>query len=100
MTVEHTKGEQGRQYNIKNIRIFFYPNDYIFAVNLEAARSSRNAPLDRAGLKREEELKILYGAQASLIHFRETKIQMKFDKNLDRYQPKYWPSFPLKIKFD
>ena len=79
--------------------IFFNFEDY-FEVNLESARCSRNAPLGRARLKREEELEILYGTKASIIHFRETKIQMKFDKNLDKYEPKYWPSFPLKIKFN
>jgi hypothetical protein len=62
--------------------------------------SSKNAPLERAGLKREDELKILYGKQAKTIHLAETRIQMKFDKYYDRYQPKYWPSFPLKIKFN
>jgi hypothetical protein len=56
--------------------------------------------MDRVGIKREEELKLLYGDKASLIHLMETNAQMKHDKNFDMYQPVYWPSFPLKFKFD
>ena len=59
-----------------------------------------DAPRERAGLKREEELKYLYGDRANIIHLAETSLQMKFDKNLDVYEPSYWPSFPLKIKFN
>ena len=43
------------------------------------------------------ELGALYGSEASKIHLLETNLQMKFDKNLDRYQPIYWPSLPLKL---
>ena len=67
---------------------------------MEVDQPSKDAPLDRVGFKREEELKILYGTRANVIHLAETKLQMKYDRNLDTYQPKYWPSFPLKIKFD
>ena len=62
--------------------------------------SSKNAPLERAGLKREEDLRLWYGERANEIHLAETSLQMKYDKNFDLYQPIYWPSFPLKIKFN
>ena len=69
-------------------------------IDLEALNYSKNAPLERAGLKREEELKLLYGTRANFIHLTETRLQMKYDRNLDLYQPKFWPSFPLKLKFN
>ena len=71
-----------------------------FQVNLETSLCSKNAPVDRAGFKREEDLKLIYGDGAAAIHLAETKIQMSHDLNLDFYQPVYWPSFPLKIKFN
>jgi hypothetical protein len=27
-------------------------------------------------------------------------LQVSFDKSFDLYQPKFWPSFPLRVKFD
>jgi hypothetical protein len=62
--------------------------------------AAKSAPVDRAGLKRTEELKVLYGEKANEIHLAETRLQMNFDKNVDHYQPKYWPNFPLRLKFD
>jgi gem associated protein 8 len=72
----------------------------MFLVNLDANFITSDAPRERVGLKREEELKDLYGDRASIIHLAETSLQMKFDKNLDTYQPSFWPSFPLRIKFN
>ena len=69
-------------------------------MNINIHETSKSAPLDRAGLKREEELKILYGEKACEIHLAETILQMKHDKHFDFYQPKYWPSFPLRVKFN
>lgn len=69
-------------------------------MNLTENKATSSAPFNRAGLQREEELKTLYGPHVNKIHLSETNIQMKHDKNFDLYKPKYWPSFPLKIKFD
>lgn len=80
ISVEHVSGEQ---------------------VDLNRLKASKSAPLHRAGIEREEELVTLYGKDnAQEIHLLETKLQMKFDKNLDLYQPVYWPSFPLRIEFN
>ncbi|RNA02173.1 gem-associated 8 isoform X1 [Brachionus plicatilis] len=69
-------------------------------LNLFAQPSSSNAPLERAGQEREEELKLMYGEKAKEIQYLETNLQMIYDKNYDLYQPKFWPSFPLRIKFN
>lgn len=68
-------------------------------MNLLSQESSTSAPLERVGLDREEELKIMYGDKAKEIHYLETNLQMIHDKNYDLYQPKFWPSFPLRVKF-
>ena len=61
---------------------------------------SKSAPFKQAGKERQQDLARLYGEQAALrIHLMETELQMKFDKSFDLYEPKYWPSFPLKLKF-
>ena len=49
--------------------------------------------------EQDDERKFYGDEHASRIHLMETKMQMKFDHNLDLYQPVYWPSFPLKLKF-
>lgn len=67
---------------------------------MEVEYATRDVPLERAGSKREEDLKVLYGQRANVIHLSETRLKMKYDRNLDTYQPKYWPSFPLKLKFN
>ena len=54
-------------------------------MNINIHETSKSAPLDRAGLKREEELKILYGEKACEIHLAETILQMKHDKHFDFY---------------
>ncbi|CAF0717123.1 unnamed protein product [Brachionus calyciflorus] len=68
-------------------------------VNLREQISTKNAPLERAGLKREEELEILYGHKAKQIHLLETNMQMQYDKNFDIFQPKFWPMCNLNLKF-
>jgi len=67
---------------------------------LESFDCSKTAPLERVGQRREEELLALYGKKAKSIHLIETRIQMKYNHNLDLFQPNYWPSFPLKLKFN
>lgn len=49
--------------------------------------------------EREDELKILYGKSWQKILALETELQVKYDHNIDFYQPKYWPHFPLRVKF-
>ena len=49
--------------------------------------------------ERENELKFLYGNQWQKILSMETDLQITHDHNIDLYQPKYWPNFPLRIKF-
>ena len=100
ISVEHVSGEQGNLISLHFIFFFVIVSFLINQVNLNRFKSSKNAPLQRAGSAREEELAILYGEGAATIHLLETKLQMKFDKNLDLYQPVYWPSFPLRIEFN
>jgi hypothetical protein len=73
---------------------------YFSIANMNIHGSSKTAPLDRAGLKREQELAELFGQRAEEIHLLETSLQVSFDKSFDLYQPKFWPSFPLRVKFD
>lgn len=68
-------------------------------MNQLTSKISSDAPLERAGLEREEELELMYGDKAKEIQYLETTLQMIHDKNFDIYQPKYWPSLPLRIKF-
>ena len=49
--------------------------------------------------ERESELKLLYGDQWKTILSLETELEIKHDRFIDLYEPKYWPNFPLKIKF-
>lgn len=39
----------------------------------------------------------LYGMNASRIQAMETAIQLNFNRNCDRKQPKLWPNMPLHI---
>ena len=98
----YASGEQGVLFESFQVVYRASTNILLFKVNLDVNQDdvTSNVPLERAGLKREEELKLLYGDRANAIHLAETTLQMKFDKNLDLYEPSYWPSFPLKIKFN
>ena len=57
------------------------------------------APRERPGARRSQEMKLLYGRGAAMIHGMETALQMAFDRNTDVKQPKLWPNMPLKIVF-
>jgi gem associated protein 8 len=67
-------------------------------LNVNDNNSSKDgAPFQRSSKRREDELVTLYGEQSKVIHLIETNLQMKYDKNLDKYEPKYWPSLPLRL---
>ncbi|XP_025087556.1 gem-associated protein 8-like [Pomacea canaliculata] len=74
-------------------------------INIEEVRSDQKertveAPKERPGSRRTEEMRFLYGKGAAMIHGMETALQMNFDRNLDVKQPKLWPNMPFKILFD
>uniref|UniRef100_A0A5F8HGX8 Gem nuclear organelle associated protein 8 n=1 Tax=Monodelphis domestica TaxID=13616 RepID=A0A5F8HGX8_MONDO len=54
-------------------------------------------PSERPGERRMVEMKKLYGDSAAKIQAMETAMQLTFDKNCDKKQPKYWPVIPLKL---
>ncbi|KAM8820548.1 gem-associated protein 8 [Eudromia elegans] len=54
-------------------------------------------PTERPGERQMAEMKKLYGDRAAKIHAMETAMQLNFDRNCDKYQPKYWPVIPLKL---
>ncbi|NXY07544.1 GEMI8 protein, partial [Pteruthius melanotis] len=54
-------------------------------------------PTERPGERRMAEMKKLYGAQAAKIQAMEAAMQLVFDQNCDKKQPKYWPIIPLKL---
>ncbi|XP_044200764.1 gem-associated protein 8 [Thunnus albacares] len=60
-------------------------------------RSSAAPPLERPGERRGAEMKKLYGKDAAKILAMEAAMQLTFDRNCDRKQPKYWPVIPLKL---
>lgn len=60
-------------------------------------RSSAAPPLERPGERRGAEMKKLYGKDAAKILAMEAAMQLTFERNCDRKQPKYWPVIPLKL---
>uniref|UniRef100_UPI003AB07333 gem-associated protein 8 n=1 Tax=Centroberyx gerrardi TaxID=166262 RepID=UPI003AB07333 len=60
-------------------------------------RSSMAPPSERPGERRGAEMKKLYGEDAAKIQAMEAAMQLTFDRNCDRKQPKYWPVIPLKL---
>ncbi|XP_062371104.1 gem-associated protein 8 [Cinclus cinclus] len=54
-------------------------------------------PTERPGERRMAEMKKLYGAEAAKIQAMEAAMQLIFDRNCDRKQPKFWPIIPLKL---
>lgn len=55
--------------------------------------------LDLKVQEREPEIRSLYGKHSDRILQMEAELQINYDHNIDLYEPKYWPSFPLKVKF-
>ncbi|XP_060089965.1 gem-associated protein 8 isoform X2 [Heteronotia binoei] len=58
---------------------------------------SAQPPAEKPGERRLAEMKKLYGVGASKIQAMETTMQLSFDRNCDKKQPKYWPIIPLKL---
>ncbi|XP_048053031.1 gem-associated protein 8 isoform X2 [Megalobrama amblycephala] len=54
-------------------------------------------PSERPGERRTSEMKKLYGKDAAKIQGMETAMQLTFDRNCDKKQPKYWPVIPLNL---
>ncbi|XP_029460418.1 gem-associated protein 8 isoform X2 [Rhinatrema bivittatum] len=54
-------------------------------------------PTERPGERRGAEMRKLYGEDAAKIQAMETAMQLNFDRNCDRKQPKYWPVIPMKL---
>lgn len=52
-------------------------------------------PKRPVGLKRKEELDLLYGGNSSLIHKLETAAQLTFNRNCDTLKPELWMAAPL-----
>lgn len=68
-------------------------------VNAGKNKATALPPGERPGTKRTSEMKYLYGKGAAMIHGMETAMQLNFDRNCDRQQPKNWPHLPIKIVF-
>ncbi|KAF7214709.1 gem-associated protein 8 [Nothobranchius furzeri] len=62
-----------------------------------SSRSSAAPPSERPGERRVAEMKKLYGKDSAKILAMEAAMQLTFDRNCDRKQPKYWPVIPLKL---
>nr|XP_005168438.1 gem-associated protein 8 isoform X1 [Danio rerio] len=54
-------------------------------------------PSERPGERRTAEMKKLYGKDAAKIQGMETAMQLTFERNCDKKQPKYWPVIPLNL---
>nr|XP_028583499.1 gem-associated protein 8 isoform X2 [Podarcis muralis] len=65
-------------------------------LHLSTGRSAQ-PPAEKPGERRGAEMKKLYGLGASKIQAMETTMQLNFDRNCDKKQPKYWPIIPLKL---
>lgn len=61
------------------------------------SRQSILPPSERPGETRTVEMKKLYGKDAAKIQGMETAMQLTFDRNCDKKQPKYWPVIPLNL---
>ncbi|NXP55334.1 GEMI8 protein, partial [Heliornis fulica] len=65
--------------------------------DLHRKERSVQPPAERPGERRMAEMKKLYGAEAAKIQAMEAAMQLIFDRNCDKKQPKYWPIIPLKL---
>uniref|UniRef100_A0A803TVA2 Gem nuclear organelle associated protein 8 n=1 Tax=Anolis carolinensis TaxID=28377 RepID=A0A803TVA2_ANOCA len=65
-------------------------------LHLSTGRSTQ-PPAEKAGERRTAEMRKLYGVGANKIQAMETTMQLSFDRNCDKKQPKYWPIIPLKL---
>ncbi|NWX91642.1 GEMI8 protein, partial [Nothoprocta ornata] len=76
-----------------------YQEEYVDADHDFHMKTGRSVqpPTERPGERQMAEMKKLYGDSAAKIHAMETAMQLDFDRNCDKYQPKYWPIIPLKL---
>ncbi|NWJ00204.1 GEMI8 protein, partial [Crypturellus undulatus] len=76
-----------------------YQAEYVDASHDFHMKTGRSVqpPTERPGERQMAEMKKLYGDRAAKIHAMETAMQLDFDRNCDKYQPKYWPVIPLKL---
>lgn len=58
------------------------------------------SPKEPSGKNRLEEMKKIYGDKAQKIMGMETALQLSYEKCLDQSKASYWPSIPLRLKFD
>lgn len=58
------------------------------------------SPKEPSGKGRSEEMKRIYGDKAQKIMGMETVLQLNYEKHLDQLKPSYWPTIPLRLKFD
>lgn len=65
-------------------------------LHMSTGRSGQ-PPAEKPGERRMAEMRKLYGVGASRIQALETTMQLSFDRNCDKKQPKYWPIIPLKL---
>ncbi|XP_078264768.1 gem-associated protein 8 isoform X2 [Rhinoraja longicauda] len=74
-------------------------NAYVLADRDFHSTSGRTIqpPAERPGERRMVEMKKLYGDVAAKIQGMETAMQLSFDRQCDKKQPKYWPVIPLKF---
>ncbi|XP_032889244.1 gem-associated protein 8 [Amblyraja radiata] len=74
-------------------------NTYVLADRDFHSTSGRTIqpPAERPGERRMVEMKKLYGDVAAKIQGMETAMQLSFDRQCDKKQPKYWPVIPLKF---
>lgn len=77
---------------VVNFILFRYINITLF-ITLET--KEEEGPKRPAGLKRKEELELLYGGTSSLIHKLETAAQLNFNRNCDTFKPELWMAAPL-----
>jgi gem associated protein 8 len=62
-----------------------------------APDSQLNTSTEVSEKKHEFDYFHLYGADAPRIQAMETAIQLNFNRNCDRKQPKFWPNMPLQL---
>lgn len=89
---ERHREEQRRQQQLEEECLGGYVN-----ADHDLYYSCQSVESERSGVKRQAEMKSLYGESAPKILAMEASIQLSFDKKYDKTQPKYWPVIPLKF---
>jgi len=66
--------------------------------SISMKKRTTEAPKQQPGSQRLEEIKLLYGKDAQMIHGMETAMQLNFEQNCDIKQPQFWPNLPLQFQ--